>query len=57
MRWLIRMKRWAENPPSAKMVALVLATIAVCVGLYAIERTVGWPDALTPHRIDAKGLR
>jgi hypothetical protein len=45
--WLLRAKRWAQNPPSAGRVRLVLAVLAVCVVLVVIERTVGWPDWLT----------
>ena len=56
MRWLIRMKRWAENPPSPKMVAMVLGIIAVCLALWGIEQVVGWPEALTPHRTGLSGL-
>ena len=47
----LRMTRWARNPPSAKRVMFVLAVIAICLGLYAIERLVGWPDWLTPNRV------
>ncbi len=46
-RWLIRASRWARHPPSPRMVALVLAIIAVCALLYAVERLWGWPDWLT----------
>ena len=45
--WLLRMRRWAQHPPSAKRVKLVLAVLAFCLVLYAIERWVGWPDALS----------
>ena len=45
------MKRWAANPPSEKMVKLVLGIIVVCVLVYAVERMVGWPDWLTPHYV------
>jgi len=44
---LLRMARWARNPPSAGKVKLVLAIIAFCLGLYAVERWVGWPEALS----------
>ncbi|MFZ5963777.1 hypothetical protein ACOXXX_12550 [Thalassococcus sp. BH17M4-6] len=48
--WLLRMSRWARNPPSARQVKLVLAIIAVCLVLYGIERWIGWPDALSVER-------
>jgi len=44
--WLLRMRRWAQHPPSPRKVKVVLAVIAICLLLYAIERWVGWPDAL-----------
>ncbi len=46
-RWILRMKRLAQNPPSEARVKLVLGIIAVCVLLYLIERFYGWPDFLT----------
>lgn len=48
--WLLRAKRWAQRPPSAGRVKLVLAVIVVCVALFAIELLLGWPDWLTPER-------
>lgn len=47
LHWLLRAKRLAQNPPSMGRVYLVLGIIAVCIGLVVIERTVGWPEALT----------
>ncbi|SFI85053.1 hypothetical protein [Celeribacter neptunius] len=44
LRWMLRAKRWAQNPPSAKRVKFVFAVIAICIGLYAVEKTVGLPD-------------
>lgn len=43
-RHFLRMSKWARNPPSARRVKLVLAVIALCLVLYAVERLVGWPD-------------
>lgn len=45
--WLLRMRRWVQHPPSAARVKLVLAVVAICLALYAIERWIGWPDALS----------
>ena len=50
MIWLIRMARWARRPPSARRVALVAGVAAACLLLVAIERWIGWPDALTLDR-------
>ena len=49
--WLLRMSRWARRPPSARRVLLVLAVVAACLALAAVERWVGWPDALTAERV------
>jgi hypothetical protein len=46
-RWLFRAARWARNPPSAARVKLVLAIIALCVAIFALERYVAWPDWMT----------
>ena len=51
IHWLMRMARWARNPPSAKQVKFVLAIVAACAILFVIERYVGWPDALTADRV------
>jgi hypothetical protein len=42
----LRAKRWAQNPPSASRVMLVLGVIALCLVLFAVERLIGWPDWL-----------
>ncbi|WP_226780873.1 hypothetical protein [Oceaniglobus trochenteri] len=47
LHWLLRMSRWARNPPSWGKVKLVVGVIVVCALLFAIERWVGWPDALS----------
>ena len=44
MRWLLRMSRWARNPPGTRRVLLVFAVIAACLALYGIERLGLWPD-------------
>lgn len=53
--WFVRMARWARNPPSPGRVKLVLGVIVVCLALVAVERFVGWPDALTVDRLRARG--
>ncbi len=50
-RWFMRMSLWARRPPSAKQVKFVLVIVAICFALLIIERTIGWPDALTVNRI------
>ncbi|MDK3016265.1 hypothetical protein [Pseudodonghicola flavimaris] len=53
--WLLRMKRWAQHPPSRNRVLLVLAVIAICLLLYGIEHWFGWPEALTPAGSGRRG--
>ena len=52
VRWLLRMARWARNPPSMRRVVLVLGIVAVCLALFAVEYFIGWPEAPSP---DARG--
>lgn len=47
MRRLMRAKRWAQNPPSAKRVKLVLWLIAGCLAIAGVEHFIGWPDWMT----------
>ncbi|MBK1634549.1 hypothetical protein [Rhodovulum adriaticum] len=47
LRWLMRAARWARNPPSAGQVKMVLAILAICIGLFLVERFIGWPEALS----------
>jgi len=46
-RLLIRAKRWAANPPSERMVLMVLGIVALGLALAGIEWLWGWPDWLT----------
>lgn len=46
-RWMFRMARWAQNPPSEKRVKFVLAIIAVCLTVFAVEYFIGWPEMLS----------
>jgi hypothetical protein len=48
-RQLLRMTRWARNPPSTRRVILFFAVLAACLALFAVERLIGWPDWLTPN--------
>ncbi len=47
LRHLLRMSKFARNPPSDKRVKLVFGVILTCVILFGIERLIGWPDWLT----------
>ena len=46
-RQMLRMSRWARNPPSAQRVKMVAGIIVFCLLLFAIERIFGWPEWLT----------
>lgn len=45
-RWLFRMAKWAKHPPSKGRVQFVLAILAACLALAAVEHFIGLPDAL-----------
>lgn len=49
LMWLVRMARWVRQPPSERAVVFVLAIVALCLVLFAVERIWGWPEALTPN--------
>lgn len=42
--WLLRASKWARNPPSKARVMLVLAVIALGIGIVALERLGLWPE-------------
>lgn len=51
MVWFLRMARWARKPPSWGQVKLVLAVVALCIAIVALERIFGFPDWLTPQKL------
>lgn len=55
MNWmqLLRMAKWARHPPSEARVKMVLAIVAVCLSVFAVERWVGWPDWMTVDAVRA----
>jgi len=58
LHWLLRAKRWVQNPPSPGRVKLVVAVVALCFLLYGIETFWGWPDWLTVNgKARMQGLR
>jgi hypothetical protein len=54
LHWLLRAKRWVQNPPSEGRVKLVLGVVALCLVLVAIERLAGWPDWMTVDSLRRK---
>ena len=51
LRHLMRMARWARNPPSEKRVILVFVVIALCLALVAVEKWIGWPAWPTVNKM------
>ena len=49
--WLLRMSKWARNPPSAKRVMLVFGIIALAGVIWGIEALGYWPDWATAERL------
>jgi hypothetical protein len=52
--WLLRMSKWARNPPSATRVKLVFGIIAVAAAIWGIEWMGWWPEWATAERIPRK---
>jgi hypothetical protein len=48
---LLRAKRWAQNPPSAKRVKLVFGVIALAGVIWGIEWLGLWPEWATAERV------
>ena len=53
-RWLLRMARWAQNPPSEKRVIFVLAIVVGCLILALVEYVFGLPDWM---QVAPRGVR
>lgn len=49
--WLMRMSKWARNPPSAKRVKLVFGAIILALLIVGIEWMGWWPDWATAERV------
>ena len=49
--WLMRMAKWARNPPSPRQVKLALGVLLACLVLFGIEWAGYWPEALQVNRI------
>ena len=52
-RWLLRAKRWAQNPPSPAKIRFVAVIIGISLLLYVVEQFWGWPAWLTPNNLRA----
>lgn len=53
--WLLRASKWARNPPSARMVRLVLAIVALGIMLVVLEKLGWWPEWAQMER--GRGMR
>tara|TARA_R110002094_G_scaffold77765_3_gene84234 strand:- start:325 stop:498 length:174 start_codon:yes stop_codon:yes gene_type:complete len=53
-RHLLRMSRWARNPPSEKRVKLVFGIVALALLIGGIEWMGWWPEWATAERIPRK---
>ncbi len=54
LAWLVRAKRWAQNPPSPGRVRLIFAVIGFCLLIAGYEWVFGWPEWLAVNRMSAK---
>lgn len=52
--WLVRAKRWAQNPPSEDRVKLVFAVVALSLLIAGYEWAFGWPSWLAVNSMSAK---
>jgi len=55
--WFLRMKRWAQRPPSWWKVKLVIAVVCICFVLYGLEQTGLLPEWMAADRASPRGLR
>ena len=49
--WLIRMSRWARNPPSWGRIKLVAGVVIAALALGYVEYVWGWPEWLTVEKL------
>jgi predicted acyltransferase len=45
--WLLRMAKWARNPPGPARVRLMLIVFGLVILIAGIEYLFDWPDALS----------
>jgi hypothetical protein len=54
---LLRMAKWARNPPSAKRVMLVLGVVAICLALFGLEYYGMLPEWMALERMPRRAPR
>lgn len=52
--WLLRMSRWARNPPSAARVKLVFGVVIAAGVIWGLDWLGFWPDWATAERVPRK---
>ncbi len=57
LMWLLRAKRWAENPPSAARVRLVLIVLALCLAIAGIDYFWDLPEWMIPNDTRGRVIR
>lgn len=55
MIWLLRAVKWVRNPPSPKMVKLVVAIVAAGFAMLLLEKLGFWPEWATMEH--GRGVR
>ena len=50
MLWLLRMRKWAQHPPSPKTRKLIAIVAVVSFLIFGYEQLFGWPEWLTVNR-------
>jgi hypothetical protein len=54
VRHLLRLRRWAQNPPSVARMKLLLAVAAILILIYGLDYFGYWPDWATSENIRVK---
>jgi hypothetical protein len=50
-RWLLRMRRWVDHPPSKQRMILIAVIIAAGLLIVSLEHWGYWPDWATAERM------
>ena len=45
--WLIRMARWARNPPGGRQVVFLIAVVVICLLIAGLAKLGYWPEWAT----------
>ncbi|MGV6848262.1 MAG: hypothetical protein ACWA5A_07785 [Marinibacterium sp.] len=54
---LLRLRRWLRHPPPRRRVLLILGVVAVCIGVWALDRAGFWPDWASAERLKRHPVR